>query len=272
MRKFNLVNVVILFVLILATSRVYGQGGYLNINAGYGFQMSSGNLGNFYNFSTTNSSNTYKQINLSLGKGFNFGGAIGYMFNKNIGSEIGISYLVGAKSKAQDIYVGGQTDYKLSARMLRINPSLVISSGYNLINPYAKIGLLIGSGSVFEELVDNDGGDLTEGKIKMNGGVALGANASLGVLCKLSKRFYFFGELNMVNMSYAPTKGKLTEATLNGVDILSDMTTSEKETDYVDSYTESQSNPQLDSQPTKSLKVKMPFGSVGAILGLRICF
>jgi len=272
MRKINLFNVVILFALIMSTSSIYGQGGYLNISAGYGFQMSSGNLGNFYIFRTTNSSNTYKQVNLSLGKGFNFGGAVGLMFNKNIGAELGITYLIGAKSKAQDSYIGGQTDYKLSARMLRINPSLVISAGYKVINPYAKMGVLIGLGSVNEEIVDNAGGDLTEGKIKMNGRFALGANAGVGLLCKLNKRFYLFGELNMINMSYAPTKGKLTEATLNGVDILSHMTTSDKETEYVDSYTDSQSNPQLDSQPTKAMKVKIPFGSVGAILGFRICF
>ncbi len=251
---------------------LFAQGAYININAGYGLSMSSLNFIDFYNYTEGINSSTDERVNVSLGKGLNVGGAFGYMFNKNIGAELGISYLLGGKSKAKDKYLGGKTDYTLSAKMLRINPSIVIASGLDGINPYAKFGLIVGSGSVMYEVNDNDGGDIEIIKIKWNGGLAFGLNAGVGALFNLSDKMAFFGEINMVNMSYAPTKGKVTEATYNGVDELPYMTTREKEAEFVDSYTYSSSNPPADSQPSKALKRKLPFGSFGINFGLRIGF
>ena len=102
--------------------------------------------------------------------------------------------------------------------------------------------------------------------------MAIGGNAGLGVLCKLNKEMTFFGEINMVNLSYAPTKGKVEVATYNGIDVLSNMTTSQKEMVYVDSYTYFDSNPPALSDPAIRIKSKMPFGSAGITLGMRICF
>jgi hypothetical protein len=275
MKKRSLNQIVTLFIIVLLTNNIYGQSKYLNINAGYGFKMSSGNVVDFYNSAGSINSYTAKQINLSLGKGINFGGAFGYMFNKNIGTELGFNYMLGDKSNASpNSYFSNfdKIDYNLYARMLRINPSIVIASGLNVINPYAKIGLIIGSGSVFKEEILNQGSNITINKIKMNGSLAIGGNAGLGVLCKLSKKMSCFGEINMVNLSYAPTKGKIEVATYNGIDVLSTKTTSEKEIEYVDSYTYFDSNPPALSEPSKGLKSKMPFGSVGITLGMRICY
>jgi len=270
--KRNYLNTFLIVTLAtLFANNLYGQGAYFNINAGYGLMMSSGNLPYFYSETRSGNSNTLKQVNLSLGKGVNFGGAFGYMFNKNIGAELGVSYLLGGKSKSQFIYQGGKTDYTLSAKMLRINPSIVVESGLNGINPYAKIGLIIGTGSVTHETMDNGGGDILRVLVKMNGGIAIGGNAGFGVLFDISKRISFISEINMTNLSYAPTKGKVTKATYNGMDVLSDMTTSEKEIEFVDSYTES-NTPPPDSQPSKDLKSKLPFGSIGINLGMRFSF
>lgn len=154
--------------------------------------------------------------------------------------------------------------------MLRINPSIVIAAGFKKINPYAKFGLVIGSGSIMYEYNDNNNGNLTVRKAKLNGGIALGLSSGIGVLFTLNDKMSFFSELNMVNLSYAPTKGKLTVATDNGADELPGMTTRERETVYVNSYTESSSNPP--SEPRKELKQKMPFGSLGLNFGLKINF
>lgn len=262
------------FVISLFANNLFAQGAYVNINAGYGLNMSSQNLYyfDFYNSTSSSNSDTYEQVNVSLGKGLNLGGAFGYMFNENIGAELGISYLLGGKSKAKDTYTGGTTDYTLSSKMLRINPSLVIASGFENINPYAKFGLIICSGSIMYEYNDNDNGDISLMKIKLNGGIGLGLSSGIGAMINISDNMSFFGELNMVNLSYAPTKGVLTEATYNGVDQLPSMTTSEKEIEFVDSYTYSSSNPPADTQPSKELKQKLPFGSFGVNIGLRINF
>ncbi len=194
------------------------------------------------------------------------------MFSENIGAELGVSYLLGSKSKAKDEYIGGTTDYTLSAKMLRINPSFVVTTGSDGVNPYAKFGLIIGSGSVLFELEDNDDGDITIINEKLNGGLALGLNAGIGANFNLNDFMALFAEINMVNLSYAPTKGEITEATYNGIDVLPDLTTSDKETDFVNSYTNNYNNPPPDSQPDEKLKQKIPFGSVGISFGFRIGF
>lgn len=261
-----------IFVGSLFASNLFAQGAYVNINAGYGFSMSSQNLFYFYNSTEGSNSYTEEQVNVSLGKGLNLGGAFGYMFNENIGAELGISYLSGGKSKAKDTYTNGTTEYNFSSKMLRINPSLVIASGFEKINPYAKFGLIIGSGSIVYEYNDNYDGDIELVKIKLNGGIALGLSSGIGAMFNLSDKMSFYGELNMVNLSYAPTKGEVTEATYNGVDELPDFTTSEKEIEFVDRYTFDYDNDPADSQPSQELKQKLPFGSFGFNFGLRINF
>lgn len=261
------------FAASLFANNLFAQGAYLNINAGYGLNMSSQNLDylDFYNSTSgSNSSYTVEQVNVSLGKGLIIGGTLGYMLNKNIAAELGISYLSGGKSQAKDTYSGGRTDYTLSSKTLRINPTIVIYSGFEKINPYAKFGFIIGSGSIMYEYNDYDDGDIELTKMKFNGGLAFGANAGVGALFSLNDNMSFFGEINMVNLSYAPTEGEVTEASYNGVDELPEMTTREKRMEFVDSYTYNSSSQPSDSQPNKELKQKLPFGSFGISFGLRI--
>jgi hypothetical protein len=226
---------------------------------------------NMNNLTMDSTTSTLKQINASLGKGLTVEGAFGYMFTKNIGAELGISYLFGAKVTAKDTYTDGSTaDYTLSAKMFRINPSVVIACGFNKINPYAKFGLIISFGSITYKEDHNESGSTEVMETKLNGGMTFGLNAGAGVIFKLSKLLSLFGEIDMVNLSYAPTKGKLTEFTINGTDQLPNLTTSEKEIDFVDRYTSDSKNPRPDSEPRQELKQKFPFGSIGLNIGLRI--
>lgn len=272
MKNFKLFCFIFVFTFSLCGNNIFGQGAYVNINAGYGANMGSQTLDGFNNYTSTANSTTREQVYLSLGNGLNFGGAFGYMFNENIGAELGLSFLLGGKSTATDDYEDGTTDYNFSSNMLRINPSLVLSSGLNGVNPYAKFGLVMGTGSVNFEYEDNDDGDIYKGNLKMDGGLAIGLNAAIGANFTLSDKMSFFGEINMINMSYAPRKGEFIEVTYNGADELLGMTTSEKEIDFVDSYTYSDNNPPPDSEPSKELKQKLPFGSFGLNFGLRISF
>lgn len=270
MKNLKLLSLILVFTCIFCGNNLFGQGAYVNLHAGYGTNISSHNL--FINSTHTSNSSTYERVNVSLGKGLNFGGAFGYMFNKNFGAELGFSYLLGGKSTGLDDFVGGKRDYTLSSNMLRINPSLVISSGLDGVNPYAKFGLILGTGSINYEVVDSDDGNIYKSKLKMDGGLAMGLNAAIGANFTFSDNMSLFGEINMINMSYAPTKGEIIEATYNGADELPNMTTFQKEIEFVESYTYSNNNPPADSEPRTQLKQKHPFGSFGLNLGLRISF
>lgn len=253
------------------TTNLFSQGPYLSFNVGYGFKMGS-STSIMSNTTRTATTFTQEKVKVSLGKGFNLGGTFGYMFgeNGNLGAELGLSYLIGGKSKATATYTGGKTDYTISANMFRINPSIILASGLEKFNPYAKLGLVIGIGSVKSETDNNNNGNVSYHKTKTKGGVAIGLSSAVGAMFDFNESLSFFGEVNMVNMQYTPTKSELVEATNNGRDLLPNMTTSQKETEYVNSYTIDQNNPAPSSQPDQQLKSPLPFSSIGINIGVRL--
>lgn len=269
----NLQFKAILFLLlsISSISKISAQNAYASLNIGYGFKSSTQNISGFNNFSSNggNSLRHYEQINLSLGRGAQLGGALGYMFNPHIGMELGLNYLIGAQTDATRSNNNGYTNYHYWANQFRINPTLVLSTGMTPINPYAKFGLLVGIGSVHQEINDYNGNDLENMFIKSNGGTAVGFTSAIGCLFNVKDNVNFFAEINLVNLSYAPSKSLITKDEVNGVDRLPFMTTSQKEGEYVDSYTSDPNNPRPNSVPSLSLKTKMPFSSVGFNIGLR---
>lgn len=272
----------LIFVInLLSAPLLFAQGAYLNINSGYATSMSSQNLSGFENSTYEFYSNSYslkhEQIIFSFGKGLNFGADFGYMFNKNLGAEIGVSYLIGGNTISTLTQPNNSTEITVSSKMLRINPSLVITSGFEKINPYAKFGLILGSGYVIlssnQEISGFSGQQSNYQSIKLSGGIAIGLTSGIGAIYKINDKLSFFGELNMINLSFAPTKGIKTDFRIDGVDMLPSLPTRQKETEYLDSFTvtSSNSNPQ-DSEPSKELKQKLPFGSFGLNLGLRVNF
>lgn len=249
---------------------LHGQEKYISFSSGYSFKAGSVNAVNFNNTSMGNNAITYEQINLSLGRGLNVCGAFGMYFNKNVGLDFGINYLLGSKTTATDEYIGGKTELTYSGNMLRLNPSLVFRAESNKLKPYARFGVIVGKGSINAQYKDVDEGDILLLKLKLNGGLAFGFSSAMGINYMLNEKISLFGEINAVNMSYAPSRGKVTEASFNGVDALPNMTTSEKEFEYVNSYTETFNSTPPDSEPTKSLKEKFPFGSIGLNIGMKI--
>jgi hypothetical protein len=207
------------------------------------------------------------------------------MFNEHIGAELGLSYLMGGKSYSKisetRIYPNYPSEYynqesTISSKMFRMIPTLVIEAGGEKINPYAKFGLVVGFGSVLCESNYNsydewDGLETTSQKIQLSGGSALGLTSSIGAMYNLSEKMSLFGELNMINMSYSPTKGELTEYKENGVDKLSSMSISEKEVEYADSYDRYYFFNDS-SKPSQVLKQSLPFGSFGINVGMRASF
>ncbi len=253
------------------TSGAMAQGAYVDINLGFAAGCGSQNMAGFYNSTESANSLNLEQVNLSFGKGLNFGAAIGYMFNQHVGAELGLSYLIGGKTTAKEIdFPQGSSETTMSAKMMRINPSMVINAAFDGLSPYAKFGLVIGSGTITSETTGNDGTDTYTENWEYNGGLAMGMSAAFGATYKLSDNMSFFGELNMINMSYAPTKGSMTEAKLNGTDFLALIDVEDKEIEFEDSvtYTGNESS----SSPSKELKMLMPFGSVGVNVGIKLAF
>jgi|WetSurMetagenome_2_1015567.scaffolds.fasta_scaffold412713_1 hypothetical protein len=267
--KKNYMKPIMLALTCLLVINVCAQKSYMTFSAGYGMKLSTQNLPDLYmyNYTIDGDFTTREQINLSLGKGFIAEGSYGYMFGKNLGAELGISYLMGGKTESLFTYETGSNRNSVSAGMLRFNPSILITGNGGKIKPYGKLGLVAGLGTVILE----ENSDLTANKeiktTKFRKGLALGVSAGLGLKTNISGPFSFVCELNTVNMSYAPKMSEVTEYTQNGENKLDKLTLSEKETQFYDSI---KLKTIEQNQPRPALKQKLPFGSVGVKIGLQI--
>jgi hypothetical protein len=113
------------------------------------------NTGATYSFGIINTTQlsagvgTQEIAKINLGKGFNVGLNFGYIFNKNIGVELGASYLMGAKTNtAITSYTGDYRYNEISVKMIVIKPTIVFRAGFDKLNRYAKIGMVIDSGKI----------------------------------------------------------------------------------------------------------------------------
>ncbi len=261
----------LLVLTLMLTTQMNSQtkeGLFFSLNTGYSFGTSK-QVGVVNNSTQLNGSNDrLENIESSFGKGLNIGGAIGYMFNKNVGAELGINYLIGGKTTGTSTRLSGLREERTySAKMLQFKPTLIISAGMEKINPYAKFGLLIGSGSISLENTNTFGSNVNFIKGTIDGGTAFGFHAGIGINYTINPKISLFGELNMVNMSYAPTKGKITENNTNGVNNLINANVKDTDIEFVDSFNDGDATPS--TSPRKQLKTNYAFGSFGFNFGIK---
>ena len=290
--KLNFKSILLLVLLLfLARNEVFAQGFYISIGTGSNFKMGAQNLhsehfetesvefvNNFVNISIDNNQIKHEQIDLSFGKGISFGGQVGYMLSSYIGAEVGLSYLTSSKYKStistytiSDPNAIGTIYRTMSAKMFRINPAIVLHCNLKKIEPYARFGLIIGIGSIDYKLTEEGFQIQSNGlEKKYSGGVALGTSASLGILFTISERLSLFSELDMVNLSYSPTKvvnEKLDFSEQEQAQIALYYLEGRYDNTYIERYVS-----EIGDDYSRMLSQKFPFGSFGIKMGLRINF
>ena len=137
--------------------------------------------------------------------------------------------------------------------------------------------MILGFGAVtYTDLNEEYENNILENKViekwKYNGGMAFGISSALGLMYHISDLISVYGELDLVGMSYAPIKGVMTEYTVNGADKLPNLTTDDKEIDFVDDITYDYNNPPSSAEPSKELKFYFPYSSIGLNIGVRFSF
>lgn len=215
----------------------------------------------------------------SRNSNFGFGGspfiAAGYNFNKNIGCELGVGYQFGITRTNENTLINPTTyktyraDYHLKCSWMWINPQLVIASNNSDFKPYGKVGFVIGFSpkmTILSENLNDKGTKRTE----ITGGIPWGLNASLGINYHLFKNTSIFGELEMLQMNYAPTNSEITEYTdANGTDVLSTLTEKLKKTEFVDNWNSADIT---NTTPNKVAKINIPLSSFKINIGIRYIF
>lgn len=290
--KFKIVLLVIIGVL---SKGLDAQDIYLKLNAGQNFSSSRPifpieNVTNKYNFDGSETVTKELVEGSSLGKGLNFDGTLGFKIVKNIALEMKLSFLFGSdvKSSNVNIYDNVFPNYRFerntsyNAKMLRFNPSIIINSGIESINPYVRIGLVFGVGNIkiIQDEIDYnpnlayDEIEHLHAEVKLNEGLAFGYNASIGLEKELSKTISIFAEINFLSLNYAPVKGTLDVLEINGHSLTSKLSKNEKVTEYVDEFSSTFfESDEFDKNEVKvDLKTTFPFSSIGINLGIIFTF
>ena len=253
LRKFFMVVVTFISTVIIANA----QGAYVNVDVGYNLSAGSAVLG------TNETTSNEEIVKGSFGKGISFGLGVGYMFNENVGAEIGFSYLSGSKFEFTDNDGTTSSTTEAKGKMMRITPALKVTAGES-IKPYAKFGVVIGMAPKIEAEETGStgfGGSFTSTD-ELSGGMAIGLMGAAGVDFKLSDMISIFVELNSISQSWAPDKDKWTHT--ESVGGLSD---SQSGTiNYEDNISASNTDPNV------GLKMNQPFSSFGIHAGVKLSF
>jgi hypothetical protein len=267
------------------TLTMNAQGLYLGVGGGYGFSGAKQTI-NDDSKSTTSASGTsteYTSHPVSLGKGINAGLYAGYMFGKNVGAEIGFSYLMGSKNTFTDentnsvLSSSDKNVDEWKAKMIRIVPTIRIMGGEEKIHPYMKTGLIVGIGTKLtntytSESSDPSGSHSSEEIWDYTGGIALGFHGALGINYMISDKLGIFAEVAGNYQTWSPKKGTMTKSVYDGQDQMPYLDTRDKELEFVDSYTQDSSVPPDVNRPDKSTKFYLPFSSFGINVGLHLSF
>ncbi|MCK9219460.1 MAG: porin family protein [Bacteroidales bacterium] len=238
----------------------------------------SSSLDMLYNYTNDGTSQKISVVPVDLGSGFTGSLAFGYMLNKYVGFEFGLSQFLGFPNSGDStVSVPGGTSAtaKIAGSMLSFVPSVVITAGLEKVNPYARFGMVIG---VMPRMFYKY--DATQASVypaqqveviqKLYGSVALGYTASLGVDFNINKLISLYAEASFVGCTWSPRYSELTKYDLNGVDQLSSLNTKQKETEF---FTTIDLNEQIpDTSPDKELRQTYPFDNAGVNIGIRFKF
>lgn len=209
----------------------------------------------------------------NLMKGLNYNLNIGYKLNNYLDANMGFGYIKGNAFEFNlpgAVLFGSDISGSIKSKMLQFKPSLILSGGYETLNPYIKFGLVIGSTSIEQKLKAVGATDVQNVTFLTDGNFAIGYSGALGIDFNVGGSATLFADVNFVNMSYSPEKSKITESFKNGVDVLKDITPSDGEIEYVDNYTTL--NIDTPNLPSKEAKVTYNFSSVGINLGVKFGF
>ncbi|MGD0712158.1 MAG: hypothetical protein ABR968_13375 [Bacteroidales bacterium] len=285
--------ILLLFCSIISTNCLLGQKFYFKADFGYGLGLHGSDFvtsSRTYNITldTTTYYDTYHYKKISFGTGICPSISLGYEISKYFSLEMNIIYFKEAsKVISTDIDYNIVYGYSSSAtyqctftdRAVYLIPNLILSPNLETINPYFKLGIVFGKGSM---RTDNDdvlynafSGSSNPFNHGINewisyGGISFGFKSTVGLEIYFTDKLKLFGELSYNSISYTPLKAKIKKCTLNGVDQLPSMTVSEKEIVFVDEYsTNTTSDP---NNPSPKLKTSYNLNALSLSIGVKYSF
>ncbi len=274
-------KLLVLGLLSLGFSPVFGQNFYATFSAGYaapiGSQAITYEESNFYP-DQGDDVYSYKSVNGSYGAGTTINASIGYMFNPVLGLDLNFNYLIGNEYTGADKYGYTSSEYiaeqKIRASGFFASPTLLVNVGGEKFSPYAKLGMIVGKVILKEDGNDRwiSGGQVTyEEKMEAEttGKLSVGVRGGIGVRYAINLNLSLFGEVMYTGMNYLKEERNVTRYDSNGDDVLDELYEYEKKTIYKKEITGYSENPDL---PREELQTPAPLSSVGFNFGIQFSF
>jgi len=257
-------------------NKIENLGPYISSFLGSRFTHSTnGTYYNNYNHTTNYGSVAYK--NISLGKGFDFGMAIGKKLNEVVSIELAGSYLISNPTivKSGEVFNTYSIEYKenFSSQFINFNPSIVFESPSKNWILYGKVGLVTGFTKSFYSLSRDS---VSNGywipynetiKITEKGSFPLGYNASIGMKKNAGYNRFVFIELCLNHVSQRYKNASMTSYTIDGEEYVSRLNVIQREFEFVDEL-----NSTMNQDPNSSrklLKNWTNFSTIGLKFGIQ---
>lgn len=268
----------------LSSITAFGQGAYLKLGGAY-------NLGMGYSTNHTsreirlNRDNTttinHKHAKVKLGQGWSFNGAAGYMFNKFVGAELGLSYLNKTHGIEGSVYnsfygISGSINREINAPLLLLQPTLVFTTGGEKFRPFAKFGLVTASVEITEKESIKFWDYREAWESKFSGRRAWGLQGGLGVALKANDQIDFSLGITLNNLTYQPEKWEYTAYRVNGSTVLDEIPLRDRQTNFVETYSETfdadGNSTRSENEPIESAIITIPFNAVSLEFGVKYNF
>lgn len=254
---------VLITSLFIFSNSIKSQDNWVGIQTGYGLGISKVDINGIYNISGS----IVEAVPISLGDGLRIGAQYGRLFSDNIGVEFDVNY-----QKSGTVAIrNNQTNATIQNTGIQINPNLFLNLALEKFNPYAKIGPVFAINTINIISTNTQPGATTIRDFNLTGDISIGISSTVGLSYDIGNNFNLFGEINLISMSYAPSKGQTTSYKVNGVEYLGQLSTFERDVNFVDKL--DMNNPITDpSLPQQSLKNNYPISSLSLLFGIRKFF
>jgi hypothetical protein len=251
---------------------------YARINSGFGWEMGGDSYQSYQDYSLVYFSQPPEYSGFySYGTGINAGLGFGFMLTQNFGIDLGFNYAAGMQ-KFLETWPSNPTYLTttiMHGNMFQVVPSVVFATRILQFQPYARMGLIAGMGTVYTVMDDhtpNGNPKFTNEHTawKDGGGVSFGFNTTAGIAYPAGRNLDIFAEASVNAIYDIPEKATMTEFSWNGVDYLGTLTTQGKNKIYKSSWSSTDNNDKR--KPMVASQVKYPFNSVVGTIGLRVRF
>lgn len=291
MKKFTISFSALLILLLLINSALFSQKLYVEFGGGYGIGNQKTDfttnvyINNYMPADSIASDVIWNLSRFSFGQGVSGQLSVGTFLSSRLGFELTGFYNKSKKfsteSNQNDTYSDGSfIDYNFckdyNASSFGFKPTVIVKSDGKNIRMYVKAGAIFSFTRITEEVEFRyytnkpfyyptwDQTYKFEYKRKLN----IGITASLGMEFDISDDLSFFTEISYNEIAYIPKSGEITEFKDRGIDELNDLTVSERQVEFVDSYSENENN--SDNIPTKMLKETFSFSNIAIMAGFKI--